>query len=237
MQTGAEADNNAYDRNAGAGSRQYRIRGGRNMKVRKLSITAKILASSLVLLILGEVIVGVAVYNRSKNLLIEQIKENVANVDRCIAATVDGDSLSKEGVLEIGSDEYNTVLDELIIYRDNAEVEYVYTIGLNESGNLMFIVDSDPEEPGLPGEDFEADEEELPNIMAAFEGTTYVNEKPYTDEWGTHLSAYSPVYDSNGNVPGLAVVDVSVDWLNEQISRLARMAFIICVIVVLVSGK
>ena len=96
------------------------------MKVRKLSITAKILASSLILLILGEVIVGVAVYNRSKNLLIEQIKENVANVDRCIAATVDGDSLSQEGVLEIGSDEYNTVLDELIIYRDNAEVEYVY---------------------------------------------------------------------------------------------------------------
>ena len=207
------------------------------MKVRKLSITAKILASSLVLLILGEVIVGVAVYNRSKNLLIEQIKENVANVDRCIAATVDGDSLSQEGVLEIGSDAYNTVLDELIIYRDNAEVEYVYTVGLNESGNLMFIVDSDPEEPGLPGEDFEADEEELPNIMAAFEGTTYVNEKPYTDEWGTHLSAYSPVYDSNGNVPGLAVVDVSVDWLNEQISRLARMAFIICVIVVLVSAS
>jgi hypothetical protein len=44
---------------------------------------------------------------------------------------------------------------------DNADVEYVYTVRRRGDGTAEFIVDSDPEEPGLPGDDFEGDEYEM----------------------------------------------------------------------------
>ena len=200
------------------------------MKVRRTSVALRLFFAIGGLLLVSDIILGLMVYNRSKSLLISQIKDNAANIDKCVAQSVDGTLLDTIQEGDEGSDNYNEVLASLELYRDNAGVEYVYTIRKNEQGISVFVVDSDPDEPGLPGEDFGDDSEEIED---AYMGETVVNPEPYTDEWGTHLSAYSPIYDGQ-NVVGLAVVDISMDWINKQTKSLAVLIIVICVIVFIV---
>ena len=202
------------------------------MKVRRISVTMKLILGIIVFLIVSDTLLGLTVYNKSKSLLVHQIKENAKNTSACIAASIDGNELSQIGNDEsyVGSEEYNNVLDSLIVFRDNSDVEYVYTIRKNEEGSNVFVVDSDPDEPGLPGEDFG---DESDDVDRAFGGESVVNKEPYTDEWGTHISAYSPVYDGK-EVVGLAVVDISMEWIDSQCKGVARLIVIICIVLFMV---
>ena len=203
------------------------------MKVRKSKISLKITIGVIALLLISDIAIGVASYIRAKQSLVSQIKDNASNIVKCVAGSVDGASLAeiKEGdEADGGTEAYNKVLETLSMYLKNSGVEYCYTIGLNSEGVPVFLVDSDPEEPGLPGEEFGDDSDD---VMNAFAGETTVNKEPYEDEWGVHLSAYSPVMNE-GEVAGLAVVDVSLDWINKQTSGIAKMIIIICVIVFII---
>ena len=198
------------------------------MKVRGISVTMKLILGIIVFLIISDTLLGLTIYNRSKNLLVTQIKDNAKNTSACVAASIDGAELSLVGDDEsyVGTDEYNNILDSLAVFRDNSDVEYVYTIRRNSEGINVFVVDSDPDEPGLPGEDFGDDSDE---VERAYNGESIVNKEPYTDEWGTHISAYSPIYDG-GKVVGLAVIDISMEWINNQCASIAKLIVLICVI-------
>lgn len=196
------------------------------MKVRRISVTMKLIIGIIVFLIASDLLIGITIYNRSKSLLVKQIKDNALHTSACVAASVDGAELELVGNDEsfVGTDEYNNILDSLVVFRDNSDVEYVYTIRKNDEGVSVFVVDSDPEEPGLPGEDFGDDSDD---VERAYGGESVVNKEPYTDEWGTHISAYSPIYDGD-KIVGLAVVDISMDWINNQATNIAKLIIIIC---------
>ncbi len=199
------------------------------MKVRKLGISFKIFVSVMILMVISDLILGMVIYREAKNAMITQINDNAMNIVRCVAASVDGDELDiiREG--EDYEEAFNSVLDALSLYLENSGVEYVYTV--RRDGDVtVFVVDSDPEDPGLLGDECE---EITPEIERAFKGETTVGAEPYTDEWGTHISAYSPIKGSSG-ITGLAVVDVSMDWVNEQTSGILKSVIIICAIVLAV---
>ncbi|MCR5338606.1 MAG: hypothetical protein K6E75_08610 [Lachnospiraceae bacterium] len=200
------------------------------MKVRKVKVSLKIMISVIVLLILSDAVVGVLLYDRAKNLMETQIKENAMNIDRCVAASVDGALFKQIQAGDENSDAFRQIHDVLTIYLENSGVEYCYTIRKNDAGTAVFVVDSDPEEPGLIDDEFEGSEEE---IAQAYAGETTVSKEPYTDEWGTHISAFSPIKDGN-TVVGLAVIDLSVNWVNEQTGRLLGLIVIVCLVVLAV---
>ncbi|MCR5478095.1 MAG: methyl-accepting chemotaxis protein [Lachnospiraceae bacterium] len=202
------------------------------MKVRKIGISLKLMAAVIGLLLVSELVIGLVVYSRSKSALVAQIKTNAQNTAQCVAASLDGDDLSLiKGEEDMETDTFARIHEVLTLFLENSGVEYVYTVGKNDAGTVVFLVDSDPEEPGLPGEDFGSED---PEIAEAYAGHTAVNAQPYTDEWGTHISAYSPVYGSDGTVKALATVDLSVDWVNEQTGALARLIALICTLVLAV---
>ena len=195
------------------------------MRVRKISISVKIIIAMAIILLLSDAILGVVLYNRSKSAMMEQIRTNAMNVAQCAAASVDGNAISKVQSGDDGSSsDYQAVLEALTLFLENGGVEYVYTVR-KEDGKNIFVVDSDPEEPGMPGDDFEDDSEE---IDSAYAGNTVAG-APYTDEWGTHISAYSPIYADN-SVVALAVVDVSVAYANQKTTALLITIIIVCVI-------
>ncbi len=200
------------------------------MKVRKVKVSLKIIISVIVLLILSDTVVGVLLYDRAKNLMETQIKENAMNIDRCVAASVDGSLFKQIQAGDENSDAFRQIHDVLTIYLENSGVEYCYTIRKNDAGTAVFVVDSDPEEPGLIDDEFEGSQEE---IAQAYAGETAVSKEPYTDEWGTHISAFSPIKDGN-TVVGLAVIDLSVNWVNEQTGKLLGLIVIVCLVVLAV---
>lgn len=111
-------------------------------------------------------------------------------------------------------------------------MEYCYIIRENKDGGFSFVVDSDPEEPALPGDDFGDDSEDLQEAM---KGVTAVNDEPYTDEWGSHISAYSPIFVGD-EIVGLATVDTSADTINESAKSLITEMVLICLIIAAVGA-
>ena len=201
------------------------------MKVRRISFSVKIFMAVLVLLLVSDIAMGVCLYNRASDDLLEQIKENAKNIASCVAATVDGSLFEELNTAEdMESEAYAAVYDDLTLFLENGGVEYVYTVKQTGNNEFIYVVDSDPEEPADLGEEFDADPE---TTMAIHKGTIACEETS-TDEWGTHLTAYSPIYDDNNIVVALVGVDVNADWVEEQLSGLRTMMIIICVIVMII---
>ncbi len=201
------------------------------MKVRRISIFSQLFIWLAVLLLVGNGILGVMAYNHSKDSLFEQIQGNVENLAVSSAAHIDGELLQQIEIGEEGSEEYNVVLDQLAVFRDNAELEYIYTLRRLDDGTVVFVVDSDTEEPAAIG-----DECELTDALDRTfeEGVTLADDEPFTDEWGTHISAYSPIF-VDGEIVGAVGVDISANWVEEQTKGLRNMVIIICIITYVVS--
>lgn len=201
------------------------------MKNRRMGIAAKIVIEIIVLMLLSDLAIGILVYRQTKNILVNRIKDNAENNVKCVAAAVDGSLLKEIDEGDESTDEYGQVLAQLSLFRDNSGVEYVYTVKKSSDGEVVFAVDSDPEEPAAVGEEFDNTAKE---VEEAFSGETTVDKAPYTDEWGKHISAYSPIM-ADGQVVALAVVDISADFIDEQTGNVAKLIIIVCGIVLAIS--
>lgn len=187
------------------------------MKCRKISISKKILLLLFSgLIFLCTVGIGLVSYVKEKETLIEQAKSNGIDIAKCAAAEVNAKELTSINDGMENSTEYVSVLDKLGIYRDNNSiVEYIYTMKM-VNDNLVFVVDADTEDPAAINEEYEM----LPEIEEALNGVATTDEEVTSDEWGSYFSAYAPIFENDGSVAGIVGVDVSVDWVNEQLSTI-----------------
>ena len=201
------------------------------MKTRRIGIFSQLFLWLAVLLLVGNSLLGYFAYSRSEASLFRQIQSNAKNIAQCAAMSVSGDLLRTIEEGEEGSENYNVILEELALFRDNAEIEYIYTLRRTGEESFVFLVDSDLEEPADIGEDCEYTE----GLYTAFtEKITAADEETFTDEWGSHLSAYSPVFDGT-EVVGAVGVDFSVNWIDEQMVSLRNLVLMICIVTYVVS--
>ena len=201
------------------------------MKVRKVGIFTQLFIWLAILLLAGNAVLGFMAYSRSEAALFGQIQSNAKNVAQCAAMSVTGEILQTIDVGEEGSAEYQQIIDELAVFRDNADIEYIYTLQQTGDESFIFVVDSDPEEPGAIG-----DECEMTQAMAdAFtEKVTTVDDEPFTDEWGSHVSAYSPIFAGDA-VVGAIGVDISANWIDEQMENLRNLVILTCIVTYAIS--
>lgn len=188
-------------------------------------MTVKLIVILIVMLVVSDAALGIILYNKSYSDLESQIRSGAENMARCVAASVDGSLVAQIEDGDQESEAYQKIHEPLTMFLDNAGVEYVYTIKKGGSG-FVYVVDSDPEEPGVAGDEFDDSGEALEK---AYAGETTSGD-PYTDEWGEHISAYSPIKGEAGT-EALAVVDISMDFINEKSSSLLTTIFLICGIV------
>lgn len=195
------------------------------MKVRKISMFNQMFLFLALLLLVGNGGLGLVVYNRSQSSLFQQIQSNAMNIAQCAAQSVNGEVLRDITDGQEGSKEYLSVVDELAIFRDNAEIEYIYTLRRNESGAYEFVVDSDLEEPADIGDECEATEA----LDYAFANrVTTADEEAFEDEWGMHVSAYSPILLEDELI-GVIGVDISANWIAQQLNDLRNLIVVSCI--------
>lgn len=195
------------------------------MKVRKIGMFTQLFLWLAILLLLGNGLLGFSIYNRSENSLFIQIQSNAKNIAQCAAANVSGDILKEIQIGEEDTEDYATIIEELAFFRDNAELEYIYTLRQVGEKEFEFVVDSDLEDPAEIGEECEFTEA----LGLTFsDKVTMADEEAFTDEWGTHVSAYSPVFDGT-TVVGAVGVDISANWIAQQMLELRNLVLIICV--------
>ena len=153
------------------------------------------------------------------------------DIANCASGSVNGDVLESLTKEDVDSPEYKDIYKTLAVFRDNVELEYVYSIKEESEGNFIFTMDLDQVSPASYGDSVKYTEA----LAKAGRGIAAVDEVPYSDQWGRFYSAYSPVFDSSHKVAGIIAVDFSAQWFEEQLASQMRTTIISYVVILLIS--
>lgn len=166
-------------------------------------------------LLLVSVFMGTVLTNQSGDALRKQIRARMLDVSDSAAALLDGDELEKLTAEDEGSEAHEREMAVLRAFQDHVDLAYIYGIRDMGDGTFTFTIDptvADPTEFGEPVEFTDA-------LYAASRGVSAVDEDAYSDRWGRFYTAYSPVFDSSGNIAGIVGVDFEASWYEQQIKR------------------
>ncbi len=201
------------------------------MKTRKMSNSFKV-----TLFVAGTaLVVGLLMYLIARMMLHDALLEfnrnETLDVAKMAANNIDGDQF--ERVLRDGyGEDFEAIKDELSGFLEGETVLYVYTYAKDPSGKLIFVVDSDPEEPADYGD--EADDQE--EVESALKGTPAVTEEPVTDDWATAYNAYAPIRNSKGKIVGVVGVDLDAATAEKMVSDSGRSIIIGLVVAFVIAG-
>ncbi len=147
-----------------------------------------------------------------------EIREGILRSVSTLAATVDGDAHRQIEKVEDPFDPYYLAFVAPLERARLAagHVPYLYTNVLRD-GQVYFVANPSPQ-LDLDGDGFP---DSAPHLMALYEEPSHsllqalreqraiVDEVPYTDRWGTFISAYAPIFDSRGDFVGTLGMDLS----------------------------
>lgn len=169
----------------------------------------------LVILLSANALMGFVLVTQSQSTMREIQETRMLDVAKAASVVLDGDTLKSLKADDKGTEAYKKVYDTLAMFRDNIKLDYIYCVkGRTTGKDFVFTVDSDPVAPG----EFGSPVPYTDALYKASTGTAAVDREPYTDAWGRFYSAYSPVFDSNGQVAGIVAVDFQAQWYEDQIS-------------------
>ncbi|MBI4759893.1 MAG: GAF domain-containing protein [Chloroflexota bacterium] len=166
-------------------------------------------------------------FNNFRNELRQEIRNRLVSITTIAALQQDGDTLVK---VAARNDEYYNKINEqnLKIRASDPDLVFVYTMRKNEQG-IYFVVDAN-----LPGDEGIADfgelyEEPGPTLAENFDtlNRTIIEPDFYTDKYGTFLSAYAPIYASNGEKVGVLGVDITAKRILQKESRLLTQSLLV----------
>ena len=185
--------------------------------MKKLNQATKYTIIICVGLLIFNIIFGYVLVTTSAKALREQINARMLDISNTAASMINGDEMAKLTKDDLGSPEYQRIMDTLTYFQDSIELEYIYCIMQVSEREFVFGVDPTIEDPGEFGSPIVYTDA----LYEASKGKAGVDDKPYADEWGTFYSSYTPVFDSEGNVAGIVAADFSSDWYQDQIKHQA----------------
>lgn len=200
--------------------------------MKRLSPTARSLILICAFLLAMNLLLGVVLIRNSQRAIREQIESRMLDVSNTAAAMLDGDVLRTLQAEDVNTPEYRAIHNILFRFEQNIELAYIYCVRALDDGSFVFTIDPDPESPGAFGD-------HIPYTEALYNaslGTPGVDKEAYVDQWGRFYSAYSPVFDSNGNVTDIVAVDFTADWYDRQFSNQLKAIVSISGISILVAS-
>lgn len=147
------------------------------------------------------------------------------SITKTAALMIDGD---KHSLLKTRQDEetsvYREIRAKLQSVRDaNFGVRYIYTARIKNE-KMIFVVDAEEavdenkdgiidaeEDTSHIGDVYDQPPEDYPEFIAASQGKPTANTKFVTDQWGTWISAATPIYNNKGEIEAVLGVDMSVE--------------------------
>ena len=186
---------------------------------RYLSLQTNLSIGLIALAILVGGTVSTLLYINFRDQLIQDLQSRLASIATITASQIDGDEhASLINPEDMQSDVYLKYEDLLFdIIESDDELLYIYSIRQAEDGTIYFYLDAgrDPSiaeyETDIIGKiAYEQPTNLLVNTFKSPNGTV-VEPDIYTDEYGSLISAYAPIYKSDGSLEGFIGVDISAD--------------------------
>ncbi len=197
-------------------------------KQRYISLQATITIGMAVLgFVVSAIVTGIFYFNFS-NQVREDIKLRLRNIADIAAIQLDPQELAtitdRIDVTNTSYIKYQKELSDII--NTNVDVINIYSMRQDEQGTIYFYLDAgDPTYvPDAPGAiPYEQPTELLVEIFASPQKTVVENHI-YTDEFGSVISAYVPIYKQNGTLESVLGVDMKADTvLNAERNALQKI--------------
>lgn len=191
----------------------------KKQKTRKMGIKYKILIPTVLIILFICVVLGANSYTEISNGMIEMGVEQAEQAAKIAVMAVDGDKIAG---LEPGDEDtaaYQDVLENLRSIQETCGIAYLYTL-YTDGQTVYYGVDTDGTiEQCVIGEEFEVSYAELKGV---FSGETYVQDYIDETEFGDLITAYRPIYDSNGKVVGILGSDYDASSVLERLETNVR---------------
>jgi methyl-accepting chemotaxis protein len=145
----------------------------------------------------------------------EELRIRLADVISIMASQVNGDLHHKvQTATDEKSESYLKLQSQIREMRDRGtHIAYAYTMRHLPNGQAAFIVDAteDGKDFSHVGDVYKDTTVTLAEALDASPDVTtpFVEPDLHVDDWGTFLSAYAPIYTSDGKKDGIIGVDVS----------------------------
>lgn len=167
----------------------------RHRKSRKLSILVKLLIPTAFIICIVTATFGITSYMQLQESLISIGVENAEMAANIAVDVVDGDVLSTLKPGDEGAEAYQTIYKELRRVKEICGILYLYTLYVEE-GVVYYGVDCS-DDISIYGEEFEVPYDELKEV---YQGEDYLQDYIDYSEDGDLITAYKPIYNSNGEV-------------------------------------
>lgn len=196
------------------------------IKTRKMAIELKITIFFFLIVLLGNGILGMGMYNGARALTEEEIRKKATTIASLAAYETDGDQLTGITDISVGNEAVIANSQKYKEMVEESDAVYIYAFSLNENGEPFFVAESDLSESS---DDIGEIYEMLPAMKEAFEGKKTADRDETTDEWGTFLSGYAPIYDSNQQVVGIVGADINYTDVLADLRRLKNSMLVMLV--------
>lgn len=160
------------------------------------------------------------IYWWSQNALISEINKGLVRTAGIAARSIDPEMHRTFTLPEQrDTEQYKTAAQPLAdILIADPDIAYVWT-AVRIEDRVHFILDgTQPPEPQVGVMEEYADPPA--DLLAAFDTEDGIVSKPYSDEWGTFVSAYMPFRDAQGTVVGVVGVSLTMTNYFERLHRI-----------------
>jgi HAMP domain-containing protein len=163
------------------------------------SLQTKLIASFIILIIFVAAATFLYTYNETKNAMLASTRDDMANTIGMIAQQFTPQDTQGMYQLHAGQENtpaYTALLERMHTIRAlSPNIVNIYTMRI-DNGQITFLIDDAEDSPAAIGETYDQPEAQL---FAATNGVT-ASDNLYTDEYGTYLSGYAPLQDTQGNI-------------------------------------
>lgn len=199
------------------------------------SITTKLTAGFIILIL---IIAGMSVmytFGATKSALKETTREELTALAALSATQINGDIVTTLKPGDENTPQFLNLRDQLYeMEQSNSEILYLYLMRL-DGDTVSFIVDADygkTEDAAAIGDVYE---NPTPELIQGFSSGSADSEFT-TDQWGTVMSGYAPVYDSTGTAVGLVGIDMSANRIIDRQDFIGNTIYLIILIGILITG-
>ena len=186
--------------------------------------------------------------SESLSIQTETVRGDLLRMAQAAAGLVDGDLHEKlTDPSQGGGAEYLRLIEPLVqFHRGVPEIAYLYTL-IEKDGQFHFVLDTataadrlgfnrkmeasglmEPYKSNSPDEDRE-------EMNALRESTPFVSKKPFSDEYGTFLTALAPVKTSDGRTVAVVGLDLNVADYVHRLGHIHRAIAFACAFVFIAS--
>jgi signal transduction histidine kinase/DNA-binding response OmpR family regulator len=175
----------------------------------------------------------ISIYQIAHQAQIAAVRGELASLARSLAVQIDGDlhrTLTSSD--QMGSPEHIKAVTPLAIFhRANPSLFFVYTAVMVDD-QVHIILDGEylfrnPDSTEPLDEIMDPYEGEDPDFEAALRtGEVTTNSEPVEDDEGIFMSGFAPILDSNGDLVGVAGIDMELSDLVGRLAEIRRAAYV-----------